>query len=909
MAAATEPTTAGPGIMPGPSGTTGLLAVLLALGLTIGPASPVRAQDQGMNAPAPAAAPPSEAGRPSPEQVLALVAEGEALLAAGDLPGAEAKLREANDATFLFTYSDPLVKFYPNLAFARFYRRTGDWRQMVRYAASVASALETAGLGTHPYRIEALLYQGAALYEIERRVEAEPLLRSAFGETRDRPEMAGLHELATYYLARVLSDLKAPDAAEIRNHLFDLEGSTVTIAQVAAVVYEGVLALRRAGADPDRLARQMAGLVEALEDSPGFDPLELARYRSYLGLLLSNAYRDEEALELFRQVHRTLTEAGAYDSAYYWNVQRLAMETRILGDPEAARRLLQSELAALKERGAGPFFAAVYLGNLGEFSEVLGEPAVAQRYYREAYAELRKMYPASHKQVREMRDRIDRSAEDILAFSFAGELGVVQGLDYSARADASDTLRMFLQGDFVALELAQDEARAATGDNALSELNRAMLLGLSGTYDGAMEALAQARRLAVIDPGTLSPQAPILDLTEALALLWGSGHDLARAPGVLALAGAKAGLMSDAERSLYLALELCAAYQAQAPQAEVLAALGRWQAEAGPQPGPLGMMARLLVLEAAGPVAETEAMRALLDGLQAEARTSGMHLAGSLAEMLYLTSVGYEIANETTVPRLTLLEHDLSLGLPEHHLMLVAARIGLSNALDWRDRTLDSLDWLRRASEDLRLNPFHAPDHLAFLLAQQANIFASQGDVAIGATLAQQAYQGLDPARDRPGFAVAVIRAYAGLRWEQSGDPALAEEVYRRHVEDAAFLARLGPQDRARLLQDYAETIWDIDYPAAEALFVRAAAALAEAETLDSRSQQSSILFSRAIAAYFNGHAAAAWRAMTEANDLRRTWARDQIAAGAVAAIGGSDRNRAAWEAAIGWDYAQSLAE
>jgi hypothetical protein len=167
----------------------------------------------------------AEGDLPTAEEILALTAAGEALMAEGDYDGAYAKFVIANDATFISDDYEPLVKHYPNLVLARYYQAVGDWQNLAVYSASVASALDTEELSGHPYRTEAVLLQGIAAYEQGLSIQAEPPLRSAFRLTGEDPAMAGLHALASFYLARLLDDLGSPEAQGFRDHFFALDRS------------------------------------------------------------------------------------------------------------------------------------------------------------------------------------------------------------------------------------------------------------------------------------------------------------------------------------------------------------------------------------------------------------------------------------------------------------------------------------------------------------------------------------------------------------------------------------------------------------------------------------------------------------------------------------------------------------
>src|SRR5690606_23159370 len=155
------------------------------------------------------------------------------------------------------------------LALARYAMVVGDWPELGRFAASVATALELEGYRDHPYRIEAMTFQGLAAYLDNRLNEADLLLRAALAASEGRAELAITRALAQFYLAATAYQLSSPDASEIRRAYLDsgpVPGSYVSVEDVAFMYYVEMFASRAEGGDPAFLAADYAGFLDGLDD-------------------------------------------------------------------------------------------------------------------------------------------------------------------------------------------------------------------------------------------------------------------------------------------------------------------------------------------------------------------------------------------------------------------------------------------------------------------------------------------------------------------------------------------------------------------------------------------------------------------------------------------------------------------
>jgi tetratricopeptide (TPR) repeat protein len=847
------------------------------------------------------------------EQILALSNEADALIRQGEFDAAFAKLAVANDATFAQEY-EALVKHYPNLIFARYFLALGNWADLQTYATSVASALDTDEFVAHPYRTEAVLLQGIAFYRQGETSKAEAPLRSAFRITRDDPALGGLHALATYYLAMLLTDLESPEAEEYRLHFFDLDldGGPVTVEQTAYMGYRQVFESRLRGDDPAVLVESFEALLSSVEKQPGFNEIDMSFYRGFLGLLYAEAGRYDEALKLFEERHEWVLANDKPDDEFYWNVQRRAMLMSIQGDNEGAIRFLVAQIAFGKENGASPFLLGVLHRDVGRFSTELGRTAIGQMHYRTAYAEFRKTLRANDPEVLRIKALIDLSARDIASFAFAPELGVVGDVDYQLRADTADTVRLFFAGDYLVLDALLDGREEADGRTALFLVNRAMQQALVGEVADCLATLRRARTAVLLDPaGPVPPQAPMLDLIEGIAMIWSSANHREAARPILDRLAARLPILSDDERSLYLALEAFAVFQS-GTTALIPDRFSAWEAnwQTETDRGPLAIAAATLALEAGIGSIAGDRTATVRDATLADIDRQGhLELARDYVHMTdFLNSD--TIFDEDALTGLGVLIRQIALRVPEDHSMVSASQFGMANALRWRGRLAEALDWLEQATTTLRSNPYAPSDTLAFLVSEMALVQAQLGQYPVAAALAREAYDMIDPMADRQDLTAAVIETYAFATWQRTGDAARAAAIYARHVDDPAYFDRLAPLHQVRLLRAYSDALSSTgDMTRIGPLLDRAEAALAT-ELRDTRPDLSSVLWTRAIAEYFARDYATAFAHIRQANDLGKQWQDDQIANGAFSDIGaGESLNRAIWEAAIGWEYAQTLPE
>jgi hypothetical protein len=291
------------------------------------------------------------------------------------------------------------------------------------------------------------------------------------------------------------------------------------------------------------------------------------------------------------------------------------------------------------------------------------------------------------------------------------------------------------------------------------------------------------------------------------------------------------------------------------------------------------------------------------------ARVGGMDLARDYLRMTRFLN-GDTIFGEDALTELGLLIRQIVLRVPETHSMVSASQFGMANALRWRGRLTESLEWLEQATTTLRANPHTPADTLAFLISEMALVQSQLGQYPAAAALAREAYDMMDLAEGREDLTAAIIETYATATWQRTGDANRAAVIYARHVDDPAYFDRLAPLQQVRLLRAYSDALSATgDIARIGALLDRAEAALAT-ETRDVRPDLSSVLWTRAIAEYFARDYASAFRHIRRANDLGKEWQDDRIAEGAFSDLGAGEQvSRAIWEAAIGWEYAQTLPE
>ena len=316
------------------------------------------------------------------------------------------------------------------------------------------------------------------------------------------------------------------------------------------------------------------------------------------------------------------------------------------------------------------------------------------------------------------------------------------------------------------------------------------------------------------------------------------------------------------------------------------------------------------MLEASLGAVDPELTDPLLAATLRETEDAGkLQLARDYLRSVYFLNSKDAIYDEEALTELGLLEREIALHVPEYHSMSSAAQFGIANALRWRGRNAEALDWMHRATESLRGNPYHPVDTLAFLLSEQAMLLSLTGDHAVAATMAKEAYDMVDLMTSRQDLVAGVVETYAYTVWQRTGNAARAAAIYKRHVEDAAYFARLEPMHKVSLLRSYADSVSDVDLDLARDLLARAEAHLPD-DFHDWRNDRSAILWSLAIAEFYHKDHASAFEHMRASNEMVKAWTDDQIANGAVSEIGADNaHSRAAWEAVIGWDYAQTLPE
>lgn len=854
----------------------------------------------------------------SEDEVLDLADAGLDLAEAGYRTAGYRLLERANDVTYNGDYP-LLTDHYPNLAFARYHYILENWSELQRFAASVASALDREESENHPYRIEATIFQGVALYENGRTGEAEVLLRGAMTDSAGIEEMADLHELAHYYLSRAATANDTPDASQLRESF--MAGFTgenlVTNGQALFLFYLSLNAAIRADEDPVALVEQSTQLIELADTVEGIDPVYRSFYRGNHGRLLYEARLYDEARAFFEERRDFLAGRDLFGSDYAVNAVRLGNALARTEGVDPARDAMLDDLALLREHGQSEDWAvADVLGQIAYTYRWQNDEATAQDYLRQAYAELRRSRRVTDDRVKFYAALIDPEDPGMAGFPLAAELGRVDETAYELKSSGEDTIRMFLEGNYAGLERLLD-AYAREGKDQSPEylVNLATYKAMVGDYEESQEALAEARRKARTSLGSaIAANAPVFDLVELIAKVWGTVHLADKAEGAIARLAAREDTLSPGQLSLYLAFRALSKYQS-GHEAGLRADIQRWM-EAQPDeraapPDVLEQWAYALMCEMIYVQFGAEEGDLWMDrmlGWIAMARGGELSLVRDTMELTRTFSSPTLFTSDLATSQMSGLASAILDQIPADHMLGAATQFNVANAFWNRNMFDEALYWMQRATDTWRANPYHRRDTLSFLVSRQASLMMQNGQADVAATLAREAYDMVDIHEARGDLIAGVIMTYAYAVRMRNSNAEMGGAILKRHIEDEAFMRRIPPRDTAQLHQSYADMLANYA-PLDEVLHQLdlAEAALPD-DNLDWRPDLSQIAFTRAIAIYWSEDHVNAWREIQRANDIKAAWRRDTIGDGDGEDVSAVDvQNRAAWEALIGWDYAQTL--
>ncbi|RVT87089.1 hypothetical protein DXV76_03100 [Rhodobacteraceae bacterium CCMM004] len=881
-------------------GRRGLWAAALAGAVALAPAAPVLAQGSWGTA------------IDGPARVTDLVAQGAAALSEGRMDEALRLFDAANDLTYEIEDLPALVLHMPNLAQARYYTMVENWTNAGTFASSVATALDTPEHEHHPYRTEALALQGIAAYRLGRLNEADLTLRSALPAAR-AAGMDGVAAETLHHLALTATDLSAPDAAALREETVNswTPDSPIPAPEVLYVFYRDLKAERAGGADPADLLPVAEEFLRLVDGVDGIDPMSRSTYRGVVGLLMSEAGNWETARPIFEERHAFLTEAEAFDFDYYWNVQYLSY-AMAMGEEYQAAIDFVSEMVPHQERHLGaPLMDATLRADIGLFHNLAGDEAAAQAAFREAYGIMRSVHEADDRSVLRLREFIDPEDPGYAGFAYAHEVSGDGAADLALTPDGAAVLASFFSGRYVTLRSAL--ATAESGEDAVYLANLALYHALTGAQDDARAAARRAREAARAAPeGVLSPDAPVLDIAEVIALIWGNNRGAAEADAPLAALLARAESLEPGMRATVHAL---AAYRrwGLSDNAGLRDQLTLWQAAAGPPRDDIwDIFAASALYEAVFSAADAETVAALRDRLDAAlAQRPDLTLMHDYVELSRLLNSENAIAGDEGLAALVTLTARVAAQVPSDHSVVTGAYWGLAVAYQWRNRADEALQWMRRATDSLRRNRYHDPEVLAYLTSEQARLLLSMNEVNRAAHLAKQAYDMVDFTGELGANTPSVLEVYANAIWWRSGSAERAAEILEAHLEDPTYFDRLPEFWKVRQLQQYASALKEFaGYEEVVSVLERALAAIPDDDVIDWRNPRSVILWTRAIAAHHDARPGEAFAAMTRANDIYYDWVSEMLregASGDITAAAAADR--AEWEAAIGWNYASALAD
>jgi len=838
------------------------------------------------------------------------------LIKDGDMDGAYNVIVRANDYTFERDFSGHAEKWLPNFQFAKFYRHDArlNWSEVERFAGSVSVGLDTPQYRDRPERIEAMLLLGEALMESNRRAEAEPILEGALRESLGVWGLERVHIRAAYSLAEVKSLLVRSDAQAARARAFEFytSGGPILDYEYAFLRYLELDAQRSAPDYRSRLemiTQRAMSFSAYLEGDADIGAGDRSFYRGYIGLALFDNREFEQALALWRERESFLEARAEFGREYFLSGQRIAGAMIALERYDEANQTLQRYIDKATEH-AYPEHHIIGLlyRDQGHIASRLGNSALAQLLFRKAYATTRRVRAANDIDVLALRALIDLEDEGIGSFAFAQELGGQSDTPFEMHTDARDVARLFLEGNYIALQFALEDQDL---NDPVVLLNRAMASAFLGDYDG-MKSLLKAGRAHVqnqVQSG-LPANTPFFDLVEVLGTAWGTSHRTHEAEGPIARLAARQDSLSPSERSLFLALALMKDFQ-EGFEPLVQEGLKRWQAQFDPERAPThwDVFAMMLVAEIGFtylPSDEIEPLYAQFTRLLAQ--RDELVLAREYVEFVrYLNGVGYAESDEG-LAAMGALVSTMRPRVPETHMLQASTQFGFANALWTRERYDEAFTAMKSAAEYYQANPYHRNDTLAFLLSQQSLLLVIQGKKELGLAIARETYEEMDFSHARSDLALAVISNYVyALR--NFGDNEAAAKIARAHVADRDFMNGLLFNEAVDLL---------INLGAAEAALGNedaARRALIEAEAvvpkglLTAQLALSRVSYQRGWLESWSGNLGLGFEYASQSSrlyhDYRAELARRQTS-GEV-----SQHSEGAFlvseEARMGWDFAQAL--
>ncbi|MGY3439412.1 MULTISPECIES: hypothetical protein [unclassified Marinovum] len=856
---------------------------------------------------------PPAPGLPTPSEIIEAVDTALRLLRAGDTAGANDALTQANDTTFDAEYP-PLAKHYPNLGQAIYAYETGDWREVLRYAASVATALSADGFADHPYRVHASVLHGAALANLERDSEAEVLLRRAVNEARAIPAMKHAYGLGLYHLTLLASNLNRADYPALSDEFLTQWSSDWPVGRAAALIllYRDIDSDHKTDKNLGRAIRRARNLVLAVESDASLPPRRLAGFRGYLGLLLAQNGDYDTARDYLEQEYAFYRANGVVDADLHTNIIYLAQVIRYGDTVAEAYQFLDDEVQLARQNGTPPYYIARFLSDQADMAEVIADTDEAQRLLRDAYATVRSVERANHWLAERLRARIALDHPGMAGFAFAPELGAFDAVDFALTPGGEDTLRLFLEGNYQALDAVLTNLEQAGGSDAVTlMINRALYHALVGAHDESIATLHQARRTARTTlGGAIAPNAAIFDLIEATAKIWGTGHNPDSAQGAFDRLRPRSASLGREERSLYHAL-LAFYHFRKDSYPPMRRELNTWYADYDPRDatGIWDIFAATVVMEMFfGQMDEAVNLALFNDTFQAMARFENLSLARDYLRLVKVINARNGLMNDEALVELGTLTASIGAAVPRGHSLAFSTQFGLASAYQTRENYEESLKWLRLCVVSMRATPYHRLDEIAFMLSRQAAMQSWLGRNEEALSLAQEAYGLIDPAKDRPDMIGEVHQTLANALWRRTGRPELAVDFIDGVLANPQVFSRFKPDDRMSLLNLKAQA--QANFAALPDVLATLDRAEAELQTVteDRRNEVSSIWWNRANAYYWNDAPAEGYAAMIKSNDLYLEWI------GAIRAEGGGQgvlqtayRARAEWEAAIGWDYAQRL--
>lgn len=859
--------------------------------------------------------PPNE-GLPRPSEVMATVDEALATLRSGDSDAAYEKLYEINGITYANDYP-PLSKHYPNLGLAYYYLDLEDWDDVLFFAASVATGLTADGLNDHDNRLRASILQGAALHGLGRDHEAEIVLRNAVDLARDRPSLVPEYGLGLHALARVATLLNLPDEASLRDVFLNGYETRWLVAMDDAVHISFFDIEQRLdhGEPAANLLGPMERLVRMAEVVPQIEPVQRVFYKGYYANLLALT-GDYEAALPYLQEQRDFYLEGEYTGNDVWTcVRRLGAVISFVIGPEEAYEHFRVELAYARENGANVFNLALYQRELGHLAGRLDDPDLAQQHYRDAYAEARREFRVNSELVQHLRQYIQLDHPGMTGFDFAPELGALEAVNFDLSQDGADVLRLFFEGNYVALGALLDRAaEQGEGESVTYLINRALYYAVTSRYEESLASLDLARRTARTTTTSRVPaNALIFDVVEALARVWGTGHEPESAAGVLSRMRARLPGMSDSERALYYALEGFRHYR-MSNYTEMRNVLAVWfdHYRPGSVEGVWDIYVANMVLEMAiGQVEESVNAPLIEDTLAALDAYPSLSLSRDYLRLVRVLNSKDGYLQEETLEELGTLVKSIGAGVPDTHPMISATQFALANAYEWREEYEQALHWLRETAETMRASRYARSDVVAFLMSRQSATLRLLGRVDEAHALATDAMAMIDPRTVRRDLIGVFYQNYAAALVERSSNYRGAVAALDAVLKDPVVFRRMEPFDRVALLRVKADNLSEYAELDDVLATLDEARAVIEAEegVNDWRLDRSAISWSRAIANYKNNRHEHAFRDMVHSNDRYNEWLMSLPAGSAGQGEISPDvqRARVVWEAAIGWSYAETI--